>query len=55
MVDTDAYLRLISDGDEYGAVGLVCDLLDGGAPPERVMLDVIASAQRRVNVATPLM
>jgi methanogenic corrinoid protein MtbC1 len=45
----DAYLRLISDGDEYGAVGLVRDLVDTGVSPERVLLDVIAAAQRRVG------
>lgn len=46
---TAAYLRLLADGDEFGAVELMRGLLDSGVSPERVMLDVIAGAQRRVG------
>ena len=40
------YLRLVGDGDEYGAVEVVTDLLDDGVPPQRIMIDLIA---RRVH------
>jgi methanogenic corrinoid protein MtbC1 len=43
------FLRLVGDGDEYGAVDVVTDLLDGGVAPQRVMIDLIARTQRRVG------
>jgi len=43
------YLRLVGDGDEYGAVEIVTGLLDNGVPPARVMLDLIARTQSRVG------
>ncbi|MFI5935518.1 cobalamin-dependent protein [Actinoplanes sp. NPDC051494] len=43
------YLRLIGDGDEYGAVGIVTDLLDQGTRPQRIMLELIAATQARVG------
>jgi methanogenic corrinoid protein MtbC1 len=43
------YLRLVGDGDEYGAVEVVTDLLDNAAPPQRVMIDLIARTQDRVG------
>jgi methanogenic corrinoid protein MtbC1 len=43
------YLRLVGEGDEYGAVEIVTSLLDNGVPPARVMLDLIARTQRRVG------
>ena len=43
------YLRLVGDGDEYGAVEVVTDLLDDGVPPQRVMIDLIARTQGRVG------
>jgi methanogenic corrinoid protein MtbC1 len=43
------YLRLVGDGDEYGAVGIVTSLLDHGVDPRRVMLDLIARTQSRVG------
>ena len=45
----DDYLSLVGDGDEYGAVALVTGLLDDGVPPQRVMIDLIASTQGRVG------
>jgi methanogenic corrinoid protein MtbC1 len=45
----EAYLRLVGDGDEYGAVEIVTALLDHGVAPERVMLDLIARTQSRVG------
>lgn len=45
----DHFLRLIGDGDEYGAVELIDELLDSGAPAQRVLLDLIAPAQARVG------
>jgi methanogenic corrinoid protein MtbC1 len=43
------YLRLVGDGDEYGAIEVVTGLLDDGTPPQRVILDLIAATQRRVG------
>jgi methanogenic corrinoid protein MtbC1 len=43
------FLRLIGDGDEYGAVEAVLDLLDDGVPPQRIMIDLIARVQSRVG------
>ncbi|MEV4642724.1 cobalamin-dependent protein [Actinoplanes sp. NPDC049548] len=45
----DHYLRLVGDGDEYGAVCVVTDLLDAGVPAQRIMLDLIAPTQGRVG------
>ena len=45
----DRFLDLVGDGDEYGAVELVTELLDSGAPAQRVMLDLIAPTQFRVG------
>nr|WP_296071257.1 cobalamin-dependent protein [uncultured Actinoplanes sp.] len=45
----DRYLDLVGDGDEYGAVELVTGLLDDGVPAQRIMIDLIAPAQRRVG------
>jgi methanogenic corrinoid protein MtbC1 len=43
------YLRLVGDGDEYGAVDVVTELLDVGVPPQRIMTEVIARTQARVG------
>jgi methanogenic corrinoid protein MtbC1 len=43
------YLRLLGDGDEFGAVAQVVGLLDAGVPPARIMLDLIAPAQARIG------
>jgi methanogenic corrinoid protein MtbC1 len=43
------FLGLLGDGDEYGAVELVTDLLDAGVPAQRVMIDLIAATQGRVG------
>ena len=40
----DYFLRLVGDGDEYGAVEAVTGLLDDGVPAQRIMLDLIAAA-----------
>lgn len=45
----EAYLEHIGRADEYGAVDLVLSLLDGGVPAERLLLELIAPAQRRVG------
>jgi methanogenic corrinoid protein MtbC1 len=45
----DHYLRLVGDGDEYGAVEVVNDLLDDDVPAQRIMIDLIARTQRRVG------
>ncbi|MFC4065351.1 cobalamin B12-binding domain-containing protein [Actinoplanes subglobosus] len=45
----DTYLELVSDGDEHGAVGLVSALLDDGVPAQRIIVDLIGGAQRRVG------
>lgn len=45
----DRYLTLVGDADEPGALEFVFGLLDDGMPAERVLLDVIAPAQRRVG------
>jgi methanogenic corrinoid protein MtbC1 len=45
----EEYLRLVGDGDEYGAVEVVNELLENGTPPQRVMLDLIARTQGRVG------
>ncbi|MEN3534758.1 cobalamin-dependent protein [Microbispora sp. ZYX-F-249] len=46
---TGRYLKLIGRADEYGAVDLVVNLIDGGVPAEDVLLRVIAPGQRRVG------
>lgn len=43
------FLRLVGDGDEQGAVDAVTDLLDDGADPRRIMVDLIARTQGRVG------
>ncbi|PRY33683.1 cobalamin-dependent protein [Pseudosporangium ferrugineum] len=43
------YLRLVGDGDEYGAIEVVNGLLDAGVPAPRIMLDLIAPTQGRVG------
>jgi methanogenic corrinoid protein MtbC1 len=45
----DAYLRLVADGDEAGATELVTALLDDGVPAQRIIVDLIGGAQRRVG------
>ncbi|MCO8271234.1 cobalamin-dependent protein [Actinoplanes sp. TRM 88003] len=45
----DEFLRLVGDGDEYGAVEIVGDLLDDGVAPQRIMIDLIAGTQARVG------
>ena len=45
----DHFLQLVGDGDEYGAVEVVTDLLDDGVPPQRIMIDLIAPTQSRVG------
>ncbi len=45
----ERYLRLLGDGDEFGAVELVTGLLDEGVPAVRIMLDLIAPAQARIG------
>ncbi|MBM2621434.1 cobalamin-dependent protein [Actinoplanes sp. LDG1-06] len=45
----DEFLSLVGEGDEYGAVELVTELLDGGATPQRIMIDLIGGAQTRVG------
>jgi methanogenic corrinoid protein MtbC1 len=45
----DHFLKLVGDGDEYGAVEAVTDLLDAGVPPQRIMIDLIARTQARVG------
>ncbi|GAB2566210.1 cobalamin-binding protein [Paractinoplanes abujensis] len=45
----DEFLDLIGQGDEYGAVEIVNELLDGGAAPQRVIVDLIGAAQIRVG------
>lgn len=46
---SETFLRLLADGDEYGAVGVVTGLLDGGVPPQRVLIDLISDALTRVG------
>ena len=45
----EEFLRLVGDGDEYGAVDLVTGLLDDGVPAQRIMIDLIAHTQRRIG------
>lgn len=45
----DHFLRLVGDGDEYGAVEAVNELLDAGVPAQRIMIDLIAPTQARVG------
>jgi methanogenic corrinoid protein MtbC1 len=46
----EEFLRLVGDGDEYAAVALVLDLLDAGAPAQRILVDLIARTQERVGL-----
>jgi methanogenic corrinoid protein MtbC1 len=45
----DHFLRLVGDGDEYGAVDVVTGLLDDGVPAQRVMVELIGPTQQRVG------
>ncbi|MFG1607601.1 B12-binding domain-containing protein [Actinoplanes sp. NPDC049265] len=45
----DYYLRMVGDGDEYGAIEAVTGLLDQGVPAQRIMVDLIARTQQRVG------
>jgi methanogenic corrinoid protein MtbC1 len=45
----ESFLRLVGEGDEYGAVELVNDLLDAGVPPRQIIVDLIGGTQRRVG------
>jgi len=45
----DEFLRLVGEGDEYGAVEMVGELLDGGVAPQRILIDLIAGTQARVG------
>ncbi|MEU6740971.1 cobalamin B12-binding domain-containing protein [Streptosporangium sandarakinum] len=45
----ERYFDRIGDADEFGAVDVVLELLEAGLPAERVLLDLIAPAQRRVG------
>ncbi len=45
----EQYLERIGQADEFGAVDLVLDLLANGVPAERLLLELIAPAQRRVG------
>ena len=45
----ERFLRLVGDGDEYGAVELIDGLLDAGAPAQQVMVDLIGRTQQRVG------
>ncbi|MEV6492998.1 cobalamin-dependent protein [Actinoplanes sp. NPDC051633] len=45
----DFFLRLVGDGDEYGAVDVVSGLLNDGVSPQRIMTDLIARTQARVG------
>ena len=43
------FLRLVGDGDEYGAVEAVTELLDDGVPPQRILIDLVARTQGRIG------
>lgn len=43
------FLRLVGDGDEYGAIEVVTLLLDDGVPAQRIMTELIARTQARVG------
>ncbi|MGK5681914.1 cobalamin B12-binding domain-containing protein [Actinoplanes sp. URMC 104] len=45
----EEFLTLVGEGDEYGAVEVVDELLDGGVPPQRIMIDLIGGTQARVG------
>jgi methanogenic corrinoid protein MtbC1 len=45
----DHFLRLIGDGDEWGAIEAVTGLLDDGVDPRRILLELIAPTQARVG------
>ncbi|WP_433790378.1 cobalamin B12-binding domain-containing protein [Actinoplanes sp. CA-252034] len=45
----DAYLGLVADGDEVGATELIGSLLADGVPAQRIIVDLIGGAQRRVG------
>ncbi|WP_344520122.1 cobalamin B12-binding domain-containing protein, partial [Paractinoplanes durhamensis] len=45
----DHFLRLVGDGDEYGAVKVVTTLHDQGVPTQRIMMDLIGPTQIRVG------
>ncbi|MGW3245367.1 cobalamin B12-binding domain-containing protein [Streptomyces sp. NPDC001070] len=45
----DALFTAIASGDEYAAVALVDAAVRDGVPPERILQEVIAPAQRRIG------
>jgi methanogenic corrinoid protein MtbC1 len=47
---TERFWTALENADERSAVALVTEALDRGFPPEGVLLEVIAPAQRRVGV-----
>ena len=46
---TDRFVGLLERADQPGAVRLVTDLAEQGAPPEALVLEVLAPAQREVG------
>ena len=46
---TDRFVELLEQADQPGAVGLVAGLAEQGAPPEALVLEVLAPAQREVG------
>ncbi|WP_306212537.1 cobalamin B12-binding domain-containing protein [Actinoplanes sp. RD1] len=45
----EQFLRLVGEGDEFGAVEVVTALLDAGEQPQRIILGLIAPTQSRVG------
>jgi methanogenic corrinoid protein MtbC1 len=45
----ERYLSLVGDGDEFGAVAVVTELIDAGVPAQRIMIDLIGATQARVG------
>jgi methanogenic corrinoid protein MtbC1 len=43
------FLRLVGDGDEYGAVEVITALADNDVPPQRIMMELIGPTQSRVG------
>ncbi|MEU4240594.1 cobalamin B12-binding domain-containing protein [Actinoplanes sp. NPDC026619] len=46
---SEAFLRLVGDGDEFGAVEVVTALHDDGVPAQRIMMELIGPTQSRVG------
>ncbi|TDC00361.1 cobalamin B12-binding domain-containing protein [Micromonospora fluostatini] len=44
-----AFVRCLAEADEYAAIDVALDLLAGGVPAERVLLDLVAPAQAEVG------